>query len=650
MSALPAVYMQGEMKLVIGTSGHVDHGKTEIVRALTGRETDRLREEKERGISIVLGFAPIDLGEGITAGIVDVPGHERFVKTMVSGAVGVDLALLVIAADEGVMPQTEEHFEVLRLLGVKGLVVAITKVDLADGDLVELVEGEANDLLSGTPFEGSPIVRTSAVTGVGLGELRERLREQALKLRRRETADFFRMPVDRAWTRSGIGTIVTGTAWSGEVRKGDELVVEPGAIAVRVREVHSFDRALEAASAGMRTALALHGIKVDEAAIGSQVVAPGVLAPAGMLNVRLEISRLAGDGVKTRQRIRFHHAASEIIGRIVVLEGSAIPAGGAGYAQLRLERQAVARRGDRFIIRSYSPQRVIGGGAILDPNPAKFRLHAASGTLRLLRALDAGGAPEIVVALAASGGAAGFSAAALLRYGLRAPEIAPLLEGLEREGRLVSIDGRIFDAGTVAQVERGLHARIEEMSSEHPLLWGVDREELRIRSRLAESPLFELLLERGRGRGTLFFKGGRVRAGSGERALSAEDRAALERLGERIRSGGYEFATKADLLNAVRDEKRLTSYLHILAEQGVIVRLGAEGYLHAEQWRRIVDAVRDRLGAGGELTVGDFKELFGFSRKFAVPVLEYLDREGFTRREGDTRRAGPRLRGEVRHE
>ncbi|MDD4857610.1 MAG: selenocysteine-specific translation elongation factor, partial [Candidatus Krumholzibacteria bacterium] len=214
--------------LIIGTSGHVDHGKTEIVKALTGRDTDRLKEEKERGISIVLGFAPLDLGDGVIAGIVDVPGHERFVKTMVSGAVGVDLALLVVAADEGVMPQTEEHFEVLRLLGVKGAVIAITKADLADEEILELVEREIRDLVAGSVFEHSPIIRTSAVTGEGLAGLKATLKTQALALGERLAADFFRMPVDRVWTKSGIGTIVTGTAWSGMVRKGDELVLEPG--------------------------------------------------------------------------------------------------------------------------------------------------------------------------------------------------------------------------------------------------------------------------------------------------------------------------------------------------------------------------------------------------------------------------------------
>ncbi len=629
--------------LIIGTAGHVDHGKTEIVRALTGRNTDRLREEQERGISIVLGFAPLDLGGGVMAGIVDVPGHERFVKTMVSGAVGVDLALLVVAADEGVMPQTEEHFEVLRLLGVRGAVIAITKIDLAEDGIVGLVEEEIRSLVKGSAFEGAPVIRTSAVTGAGLAELKETLRARALALGERESADFFRMPIDRVWTKSGIGTIVTGTAWSGEVRKGAELVLEPGGKGVRVREVQSFEKTLEAASAGMRTALALHGVRVSEVEAGMQALTPGVLSPASMLNAFVEVGKLSPGGLRNRQRVRFHHAASEILGRVVTLDGGGIVPGSNGYIQLRLENPAVARRGDRFILRSYSPQRVIGGGKILDPDAPKLKLHAAALVRERLKALDAGAAEDTIVACAASGGSAGFGTASLERYGLARGEIAGAVDALVRAGRLVSIERRVFEKRIVLDTGRSLVAMIEEMSAENRLSWGVDREELRERSSLREGPLFDYLMEEGKRGGTLFFKGGRVRSGSGERELSGADEKALGALEARVREAGRAFATKADLLAIVRDEKRLVSYLLILADRGSIVRIGSDGAMHAEAYREILEKVRSRLLGGGALAVGDFKEMFGFSRKFAVPILEHLDREGFTRREGDARKAGPKF-------
>ncbi|HSG27518.1 MAG TPA: selenocysteine-specific translation elongation factor, partial [Candidatus Krumholzibacterium sp.] len=270
--------------LIIGTAGHVDHGKTEIVRALTGRNTDRLDEERQRGISIVLGFAPLDLGGGLTAGLVDVPGHERFVKNMVSGATGVDLALIVVAADEGVMPQTIEHFEVLRLLGIDSAVIAVTKTDLVDAETAGIVESEVSDLLKGTPLEKAPIVRTSSVTGEGIEALRTLLRQKAGETAVTREKGFFRLPIDRVFTSSGIGTVVTGTAWSGSVRKGDELVVEPGGRKVRIRDVQSFDTVLDTGEAGMRTALALHGVKPGDLVPGMQVISPGIASESSMMD------------------------------------------------------------------------------------------------------------------------------------------------------------------------------------------------------------------------------------------------------------------------------------------------------------------------------------------------------------------------------
>jgi selenocysteine-specific elongation factor len=629
--------------LIIGTSGHVDHGKTEIVKALTGRDTDRLKEEKERGISIVLGFAPLDLGDGVVAGVVDVPGHERFVKTMVSGAVGVDLALLVVAADEGVMPQTEEHFEVLRLLGVKGAVIAITKIDLADEELIGLVEAEIRDLVKGSAFENAPVIRTSAVTGAGLAELKATLKAQALALKERESSDFFRLPVDRVWTKSGIGTIVTGTAWSGEVRKGAELVLEPGGRSVRVREVQSFEHSLEAAGAGMRTALALHGVRVSEVESGMQLLSPGVLEASNMINAFVEVSRLAGGAIKSRQRFRFHHAASEILARAVILEGEAISPGSGGYVQLRLESPAVARRGDRFILRTYSPQHVVGGGRVIDPNPVKLTAHTAPSALGRLRALDAGSAEDVVVACAAGGGVRGFPLGGLLRYGLSRREIDAARPALASDGRLLELEERLFASSVVEEAERALGALVETMSAENKLLWGADREELKGSSGLGEGPLFDFLMDKGAKEGKLFFKGGRVRAGSGERELSAEDTKALAALEARVAEAGYGFAAKADLLPVVRDEKRLVSYLHMLADRGSVVRISPDAFMSAARYRELVEKTKERLLSGGAVTVGDFKEMFGFSRKFAVPILEHLDREGYTRREGDARKAGPKL-------
>lgn len=628
---------------IIGTAGHVDHGKTEIVRALTGRDTDRLNEEKRRGISIVLGFAPLDLGRGVTAGVVDVPGHERFVKNMVSGATGVDLALLVVAADEGVMPQTAEHLEVLRLLGVERGVVAVTKIDLVDAEIIELVESELHDLLSSTPLARAPFVRTSIVTGEGIDRLREVLRDEAERVGRRESGDFFRMPVDRVFTRSGIGTIVTGTTWSGEVGKGDELVVEPSDRPVRVREVQQFDAVVERATVGIRTALALHGVRVGDVSIGDQILTAGVLAPSSMLNASVEVSTLAGSRIVNRQRVRFHHAAGEIMARVILLDREKLGEGDTGLVQLRLEKRTVARRGDRFVMRSYSPMRVIAGGRILDPTALKAK-RFRTGTLHELGSLAAGSERDVVLTLSSRGAAAGVSAGELRRYGLTGERATAIIAALEAEGRIFMVNDRAIDAEVVTSAERSLIETAERFAAGDRLRWGIDREELREKLGLGGGPLFDFLLERGKRSGRLFFKGGQVRAGSGERELSGTDRALLSRLESRIEDAGFAFVTAAELGDQVGDPKRLVSYLRILEEKGTVVKVAPDGYLHADAHRELLRMVSERIADGGTISVGAFKEMGGLSRKYAVPLLEYLDGEGITERKGDVRAAGPRFK------
>jgi selenocysteine-specific elongation factor len=629
--------------LIIGTAGHVDHGKTEIVRALTGRDTDRLAEEKQRGISIVLGFAPLELGDGLTAGLVDVPGHERFVKNMVSGAVGVDLALIVIAADEGVMPQTREHFEVLRLLGVAKGVIAVSKVDLADDEMADLVESEILDLVRGTGFEDSPIVRTSAVTGEGIDELRRALRGQAGTVREKGRLDMFRMPVDRAFTRSGIGTIVTGSVWSGEVRKGDALLLEPGGRKVRVREVQSFDMEMESAGSGQRAAIALHGVRVDEIGIGDQLVTPDALAPTSMIDAAVEMSALEGSRLKNRQRIRLHHAAGEIMARAVLLDSEEMEAGSSGLVQLRLEKKTIARRGDRFVLRSYSPMRVIGGGKVLDPTPDKAK-RLRKERIDFLSALNEGDDAAVAQALASRAGTAGIDPALLVRYGYTREEGRSLLERLSAAGTLQEVGQNYISGEVIGRKEREMHETLERFAASNRLAWGMERETLRERLGMGDAPLFDHLLRMGGEKGSLFFKGGRIRFGSGEVELDERDARLLEALKESIRDGGFEFVSKADLQEIEPDEKRLSSFMHILLGEGRVVRVLSYGYLDAGNHGRMLGMLKEHFDRAEHVSVGDFKELFGFSRKYAVPMLEYLDSEGYTMRVDDARVEGRKLK------
>ncbi len=631
--------------LIIGTAGHVDHGKTEIVKALTGRDTDRLSEEKRRGISIVLGFAPLDLGNGLIAGLVDVPGHERFVKNMVSGAVGVDLALMVIAADEGVMPQTLEHFEVLRLLGVTRGVVAISKKDLVDEETADLVESEVHDLLEGTGMEDSPVVRTSAVTGEGIDELKRALREEAERVGEKGRPDIFRMPADRIFTRSGIGTIATGSVWSGEVKKGDSLVLEPGGVKVRVREVHSFDMELEKAGAGQRAALALHGVRVDEVGIGDQLVAPGALIPASMIDAVIEMSSLEGSRLKNRQRIRLHHAAGEIMARAVLLDAEELQAGARGLVQLRLEKRTIARRGDRFVIRSYSPMRVIGGGTVLDPAPDKAKRFKEK-RIEFLKSLDGGDGASVALALVERAGTAGVDPATLLRFGYTPESGRTQLEQLSEAGAIREVGQGFMSGDVIARKKREMREMLERFASSNGLSWGMERETLRERLGLGESPLFDHLLRQGGEDGSLFFKGGRIRFGSEELELGEADARVIEALVDRIRGAGFEFVAPADLKEIEPDERRLSSFLHILSGEGRLVRILSYGYLETEHHGRMLERLKKHFRGAERLSVGEFKELYGFSRKYAVPMLEYLDAEGYTMREGDSRKEGRKLREE----
>ncbi|MBU8921997.1 MAG: selenocysteine-specific translation elongation factor [Bacteroidales bacterium] len=626
--------------LIIGTAGHVDHGKTEIVRALTGKNTDRLEEEQARGISIVLGFAPLDLGEGIVAGLVDVPGHEKFVKNMVSGATGVDMALMVVAADEGVMPQTMEHFEVLRLLGLDTAVIAITKIDLVDDEMAGIVESEVEDLISGTPLEGSILVRTSSVTGEGIEELRKILRECTERVSSLKDGDIFRLPVDRVFTRDGIGTIVTGTAWSGSVGRGDELVIEPGGRKARVRDVHNFDKALDSARAGMRTALALHGLKKDEISPGDQVVTPGLLSASSMLDVTVEISAIKGSRLKNRQRVRFHHAAGESLARVVLLDSEEIIEGASGLVQLRMESPVVALGGDRFILRTYSPMRVLAGGRILDPAAPKARRFddARSSILRTLRDGKDG---EIVEVLTSDSGLSGLDPDSLRLLGMSSGRIGDAIAGLGEN--IKEIEGRLFTREIIDLLDARMKEVLTEFSRKDPLLWGMEREQLRTDSCAGGGPLFGYLLEKADREKIIFFRDGKVRSGTAVMELSDEDMKILDRISSLVRESGPAFVTTRDLSHRMDGVEDILKYIHILLDDGKLLKVGGDGYIDSGAFEDMKKTLRDMLADGGTMKVGDFKDRFGLTRKHAVPMLEFLDSERITVRKGDSRESGPEL-------
>ena len=630
---------------VIGTAGHIDHGKTALVRRLTGVDTDRLPEEKRRGISIDLGFAPLVTPAGVHAGIVDVPGHERFVKNMLAGVGGIDLVLLVIAADEGAMPQTREHLAIVRLLGIPRGIVVLTKRDLVEPEWAAMVARDARALIAGTAIADAPIVEFSATTGAGTRELLDALDLQLASLANRSLQEPARLPVDRVFTVEGFGTVVTGTLWRGRVRTGDALELAPGARPVRVRRVQVHGVTVEEALAGQRTAVALHGVEREQVERGHWLVAPGSLRESRVLDARFELLPDFPREWPANARVRFHLGASEIIGRLVLLEGGALEPGASALAQLRLDRPAVAARGDRFVIRTYSPSRTVGGGSVIEPFATRRRRQAAgieqltvheSGSLeaRLLQRLAGERSPVSTATLAqALGESEAAGSAALARLATGSDVVAPAA-------------GLWLSRPRWDEARDAIEREVREYATAHPARYGIPKGELKsgLKSAL-EAPLFDAAFEALIASEVLEQRGERVRPAGEPWSPPAETMKALEKLEGELEAAGLgvpeSAAWRARLGAAAAEVEALGVFL------GRLVRVSQEYTYTARQLEGLRAKLAAHFARRPAMTVADFKELAGVSRKWAVPLLEHGDRTGWTVRAGDERKAGGRLGGPV---
>jgi selenocysteine-specific elongation factor len=618
--------------LIVGTAGHIDHGKSALVRALTGTDPDRLKEEKERGITIDLGFAHLDLGGGRVASFIDVPGHERFVRNMLAGAHGIDAVLLVVAADESVMPQTREHFHICRLLGITRGLIALTKCDAADEDLQRLAEEEVREMAAGSFLDDAPLLRVSARTGQGLPELTAALARLAGDASPRETGGLLRLPVDRSFTLRGFGTVVTGTLVSGELAVADEVELLPSGRRARVRGLQVHGQAVERVGAGNRAAVNLAGVEVQEVERGHVLARPGTLRPSSMVDVELTLLPSARP-LADHARVRVHAASAEVLARVRLPESRRLDPGRSAVAQLRLEEPAVAGRGDRLILRSYSPAETIGGALVLDPLAPKRRRHTAAPPARAESPASA------ALALVEAAGARGVSAP-LLAARLTVP-LEEVAAALASEPRLLKV-GR--GAGTLvsrAALQRLRARALEELAAFHaaePLRPGMPREELRARAfaHTAEGAFEHVVAELAaagevRAEGELLSRAGHAPQ------LTSRQSAAREALVTEARGRGLEGLDPARVgavagLEA-REAERL---LRLLIAEGELRRVG-EALVHRAPLDALKDDVRRRWSPGSKLDVGAFKELTGLSRKFVIPLLEYLDRERVTRRAGAER-------------
>lgn len=633
---------------VVGTAGHVDHGKTALVRALTGVDTDRLPEEKRRGISIDLGFAELALPDGRRAAVVDVPGHERFVKNMVAGASGIDACLLVVACDEGVMPQTREHVEIASLLGVTRAVVALRKRDLVDEAWLELVREDMARLLAPTALAGAEMVPVSVVTDEGLERLRARLADLLDGAAGRQDRGFARLPVDRVFSVAGFGTVVTGTLTSGAIALEDRLELQPAGLPVRVRGLQVHGRPVPRARAGQRVAANLAGAERAAVRRGDVLATPGTLSAETLLAVRLFAlapgpAGSARAALKHGQRLHVHVGTAEAVGRLHLLEGEELAAGGSAFAELRLERPVAAARGDRFIVRSYSPVTTVGGGVVLDTGRRRRRRDPQA--LAALAVLERGQPAEVVLASAPA--AVPVPAAELARRsGLPPGEAEAAVRELLARGALAQVGGAgdaalLLSARGWEELRHRVLARVADYHARHPLRPGMPREELRRAAMEAcDARAAAAVVERLAQAGELRLDGDRVALPGFAPRLPPELAAAAERLQAALAAAGVAPPSAAEALAAAgfpADEAVRAEVLAHLLDRGAVVRVGEFCYA-AEAMARVTDAVRSYLRAHGTMTVAELRDLLGVTRKHAVPLAEYLDASRVTRRAGDVRR------------
>lgn len=634
------------MPVVMGTAGHIDHGKTSLVLALTGVDCDRLVEEKRRGITIELGFAYLDLPDGSRLGVVDVPGHERFVKNMVAGAQGIDFVLLTVAADEGVMPQTREHVEVCTLLGVPQGLVALTKADMVDEELLELAAEDVREELVGTFLDGAPIIPVSSRTGEGVEEVRAAVLETASDVAEVKRTDLARLPVDRVFTLRGHGTVVTGALIGGELRLGEDVEVSPGGLASKVRGIQSHGDSLEKIEAGRRTALNLQGLEVEDLQRGDVVCRPGTLFPSQVLDLELACLSSSPRPLRHRREIHLHHGSRELLARIHLLDRDQLEPGETGLAQARYANPIPAVRGDRVVLRGFSPLRTVAGGRVLSPLGADERRKADR--LARLQALQKADARETVLIQLQAAGSAGLDMRRLITLsGENSRDLAAIMDDLSNRGRVLRFDaeaGRYAHIEAVEAMERRLADFVREYHETNPARPGPGRGELAQAAGPRTPPkLLQAVLNRLLKRGELEQAREAYRVPGFEPSAVGDAAALREAVLSAYQEGGWTPPmVKEVLAKTSAKPAEAAEVLRLLAQQGELVKIKEDLFFSRQAWEEIRAKVAEYFAEHEEMAPGDFRDLTSLSRKYAIPLLEHLDKERVTVRVGDKRLARKR--------
>jgi len=628
--------------VVVGTAGHVDHGKTVLVRALTGVDTDRLKEEKERGISIELGFAPLELPGGQVVGLVDVPGHERFIRQMLAGAGGIDLVLLVVAADEGVMPQTREHLAIVDLLQVKGGVIVLTKKDLVDDEWLALVTEEVREAVRNTVLAKAPVVAVSAVTGEGLEELRRRLAEQAQAVSPREASGPARLPIDRVFTVRGFGTVITGTLWSGTLYQDQAAVILPQGLTCRIRQLQVHNQRVNTAYAGQRVACNVAGVEVGQVERGSVLVEPASYRPTRRLDVRVKLLPAAPRELSHAQRVRFYLGTAEVLGRVLLLDREELLPGETAMAQIALEEPVVAARGDRFVLRSYSPMTTIGGGVVVEPYAAKHKRHRPEVLAELQRKLEASPSERILQLLERPPWGLPFAELAVLSQ-VATSEAEAAVQELVAQGKVLALpsEGGKYLV-TVEQASRWQEETLTTLRRYHQLYrlrQGMPREELRTK-RFAPLPprAFSSLLEHWQGQGLVVDRAGNVALADFAPRPTTEEEEKLAAMAACFREGNWQPPSLEEVLQRLGlDGEEGQELARYLVQNGELIKVADGLYFSREAVALAKEKVAELIRTRGSIELAAVRDALGSSRKYVLPLLEYFDQIHFTKRVGDKR-------------
>ena len=627
--------------VIIGTAGHIDHGKTALVKALTGIDADRLKEEKERGITIDLGFANLPIDAETTLGFVDVPGHERFIKNMLAGVGGIDIVMLVIAGDESVMPQTREHVAICSLLRVQRGLTVLTKLDAVDRETADVVEIEVQEFLRGTFLEHAPVLRVSAKTGEGIPELVRALTQLAATVVPRDASQIFRLPIDRAFTMKGFGAVAAGTLIAGRVRRDDEVELLPSRKSARIRGIQVHGHTTEEARAGQRTALNLQRVDLEDIHRGMVVTAPGVFRPTASLDVELELLPDA-QPLPSRKRIRFHVGTSELIGHVVLLGQDELRPGARSFARVRLDQPTFALPGDRFIVRQYSPMTTLGGGEILDRDPPRLRRTDKTIVERLRVLMDGSLADRLLQLVKEAGDTGAAEPSLIARTGLTSNTIAHARAELLRAGSVRLIDSQPLTVAAASAFDSAAARALDVVRRFHaaePLVKGIGREDLKARAFKHASPaFFRAVVDAAVAEKTLVVDQDVVHLFGRTVTLAGADEKSRELIAARFRELGLQ-APAPDEVIAETGVDRATGrkILQLLLKDQSLVKVNEGLIVDKTALEKLVEDVRARKAVNPKLGVGEFKELTGLSRKFAVPLLEYLDAQRVTRRVGADR-------------